>query len=116
LTHPPDERPTPTGPGGDAATDRESRRAFLARVARGVTYSAPVIYTFAAPPAATAQTSGPPMMMTLCDYFPILCRWLGGNETSTFTIDPSTTPPGQTPSIELPTAPWSAPPPWDSGM
>ncbi len=96
---------------------RESRRRFLARIARGATYAAPVIYTFAAPPAATAQTSGPPMM-TFCDYFPVLCRWLGGNnETTDFTLDPnSTTPPGQSPSIKLPTAPWSVPPPWQGGM
>jgi hypothetical protein len=112
-----DSRDEGRTPSDDGAEERESRRAFLGRIARGVTYTAPVIYTFAAPPAATAQTSGPPMMMTLCDYFPTLCRWLGGDETtSTFTFDPSATPPGQPPSIQLPTAPWSAPAPWEGGM
>ena len=57
------------------------------------------------------------MMMTICDYFPILCRWFGYGETTTFTVDPTqATPPGAVPNVELPTAPWSAPPPWESGM
>lgn len=111
----PDEQ---TARSDERADARESRRAFLARIARGVTYTAPVIYTFAAPPAATAQTSGEPMMMTICDYFPILCRWFGWNtDAASFSVDPSNpTAPGAAPNVELPTAPWSAPPPWESGM
>jgi hypothetical protein len=107
-----DAQPDEAGRADDGA-DAQSRREFLLRIAKGVTYSAPVIYSFAAPSAATAQTSGAPMM-TICDYFPALCRWLGGNETSTFTVAPGLSDPGAAapPTPGLPTAPWSKPPPW----
>lgn len=96
-------------PGAD---EDESRRVFLRRLARGMAYSAPIISSFAAPPAAAAQTSGT-MMLTICDYFPVLCRWLGGNQSTTFTLNQAQ-PGGAAapPSPQLPEAPWSAPPPW----
>ena len=99
----------PTGP-----EEQESRRAFLRRLAKRATYAAPVIYSFAAPTAATAQVS-PGMMMTLCDYFPIICRLFGGDQaTRTEGLESSPAQPRTPPSPPLREPPWSRPPPGGS--
>ncbi len=109
-------------PEAEAPEAGEPRRAFLLRIARGVTYTAPIIYTLAAPPVASAQASGGMMMMTLCDYFPVLCRWLGGQETTTLNANtgpssqPSPRPNPPAPNPQLPQAPWSKPPPGGGSM
>ena len=56
--------------------DSVTRRELLLRIARGAVYSTPVVKTLAAPDPAAAQAVSSPggMMMTFCDYFPILCR------------------------------------------
>lgn len=96
----------PQSSGGD-----EPRREFLRRLARGIAYTAPVIQTFAAPSAASAQaTSGMMMQPTLCDWFPALCMLLGFSSAGDSGASAVSAPTG---SSELPTAPWSAPAPWE---
>ena len=96
-----------------------TRRQMLKRIARGAVYSSPVIKTLAAPDPAAAQAVSSPggMMMTFCDYFPILCRIFMG-----FGIGQREGPGGMTPppssggiggnqqGISRP-APWDRPPP-----
>lgn len=90
----------------------EDRREFLRRIARGVVWSAPVISTLAAPSSAVAQVSNPGMMMwTICDWFPVLCSWLGGAEATSGQQSTPSSPVREAPSVDLPEAPWSRPPP-----
>lgn len=105
-------RPDMPDSGGHLARP-EDRRTFLRRIARGVAWSAPVISTLAAPSSAVAQVSDPGMMMwTICDWFPVLCRWLGGSEASSGAEQaPAPSPVREPPSVDLPEAPWSKPPP-----
>lgn len=102
-------------PGTSERGKDPARRDFLRRLARGVTWSAPVISTLAAPSSALAQASPMGMpMMTLCDYFPVLCMFLGldaGAGGAVPQAPGSESPWVAPPTPPLPEAPWSAPPP-----
>lgn len=109
-------RQDPHGPpAGADDVSLEDRRAFLRRIARGVAYTSPVIATFAAPSSAVAQVSAPMMMLTLCDYFPVLCQWLGGIQQQNSIQAPGDVAPAPwttaPPTGMLPQAPWNRPPP-----
>ena len=86
-----------------------SRRDLIKVIAKGAVYSSPVITTLLAPTRAQAQISGMMSMMTICDWWPILCMWLGGSVAS---LEEATTPPG-TNVVGPPasTPPWAKGPP-----
>ena len=105
-----DDRPQNQGP------ESVTRREMLKRIARGAVYSTPVISTLAAPDPAAAQAVSSPgmMMMTFCDYFPILCRIFMGlgfsQSAGQMNMLPSSGMLTPESGISRP-APWDRPPP-----
>ncbi len=82
----------------------KSRRDMIKQIAKGAIYTAPVVYTMAAPARLMAGPSGG---MEFCDHFPVLCM-IFGNPTAGDPI----APPGFDPATGtlLPPPPGSPPP------
>jgi hypothetical protein len=88
----------------------QDRRRVIKAIVKGVVYSAPLVTSMAAPAGLMGQ--GPSgMMMTFCDYFPVLCMIFGGSQATT----PGAPAPGgqgggATPGTPPPATPTPPPP------
>ena len=97
----------------------QDRRRVIKAIVKGVVYSAPLITSMAAPAGLMGQ--GPSgMMMTFCDYFPVLCMIFGGSQASSpgapapggqGGATPTTPPATPTPPPPTPPSPGQANPP-----
>jgi len=85
----------------------QDRRRVIKAIVKGMVYSAPFVVSMAAPAGLMGQ--GPSgMMMTFCDYFPVLCMIFGGAEaggTGGARMQAAPTPPPATPTPPPPTPP-----------
>lgn len=96
----------------------QERRKLIKAILKGTVYAAPIITSMAAPTGLLGQ--GPSgMMMTICDYIPVLC-WIFGDASGGASpqqqrqgpAGPGTPPPGQAPPTQpLPPSPGQANPP-----
>jgi hypothetical protein len=96
----------------------QDRRRVIKAIIKGVVYSAPLVTSMAAPAGLMGQ--GPSgMMMTFCDYFPVLCMIFGGSQASQRApapggpggAAPGTPPATPTPPPPTPPSPGQANPP-----